>query len=90
MTATDVYKVASEHFDVVSSGPYGISCGTSSRTLLRIECGSGIAGRGDTWAITFPGHPEMKPICGLRTKAQLTRELRKVILDRLLDLVAPG
>lgn len=79
MTMTDVYEVvcllgASE----AKSGPYGVSWGP-----LRVERGSGIAGCGDIWAITFPGTPEIEAITGLRTKAQLRKALRDHVLRYL-------
>jgi len=81
MTMTDVYNVLNEAFPgAVESGPLGVTMGP-----LRIERGSGIAGRGDTWAITFPGTPEVSPICGLRTRAELRAALRELIL-RIVQL----
>lgn len=70
LTMTEVYEVASE-FGKPESGPLGVRLGA-----LRIECGSGIAGRGEIWAITFPGHPQLRAVTGIETEAVLRGTLR--------------
>jgi hypothetical protein len=75
MTMTEVWEVFRDAGLNANSTPYGVEWAT-----LRVSSGSGIAGRGGIWAITFPGYPELDPITGIHTKAQLRKALRDLII----------
>lgn len=82
MTATKVYEVLNSAFPgCVHAGPNGVALVHKNKTVLRLERGSGIAGRGDVWAITFPGHPGVEPITNIDSEAGLKNALRELILS---------
>lgn len=81
MTPTEVYEALDQAFPGdIESGPLGVALKHAGSVVLRLERGSGIAGRGDVWSITFPGSPDAAPIVGLRTKATLFHALRGLTL----------
>lgn len=77
MTPTEVYQIVSD-FGNARVGPHGVEWGP-----LRIERGSGIAGKGSEWWIVAPGNPDWVPLGPIRSRRGFRRVLRQIVIDML-------
>lgn len=93
MNMTDVVKLLSSLNVRGKPGPLGVSfswyfersnMGRTGEYHFRVQCGSGIAGRGDAWnVVTLPSGNALGP------KTRRKSELRRQVLEAIVEGVRP-